>query len=107
MTCFIKSSPVLFGAHHAQVGSQISFPACTAQEIIRAARSAFTSKPAVHISPVAAVTTATSALTAARVMSLHVVVELKSESAAQFTLHHLMSFWMFLSSLRVKTMNEK
>lgn len=95
-----KPSPVMFGAHHAQVRSQIFFPACTAQEIIWAARSTFTSKPAVNICPVAAVTTTTSALTAARVMPLHVVVKLKGESVAQFTLHHLMSLWMILTSLK-------
>lgn len=95
-----SSSPILSGAHNAQVGGKILFPACTAQKVVWASWSAFASKPAVHVGPVAAVTTATGTLTATRVVTLHVVVELQGESVTQLTLHHLMGFWVLFSSLR-------
>ncbi len=97
-----SSSPVLFGAHSPQVGGQVLSPACSAQEVVWASWSTFASEPAIHVGPIAAVTTATGALTAARMVALHMVVELQGESVTQLTLHHLMRLWVLFSALRPK-----
>lgn len=90
----------MFGVKVAQVGGQVLLPAGAAEQVVGAARAALAPEPAVHVGPVATVTAASGALAAARVVALHVVVELQRQRAAQLTLHHLVRLRVLLSALQ-------
>lgn len=93
-------SPMVLSVHGSQVGTEVFISAAGTQEVVRTPRTALSSEPSVHVRTVAAVTTATGALSAARVVSLHVGVKVQRQSVTQLTLHHLPGLCVLLHSLR-------
>lgn len=93
-------SPMVVMLHGSQVGTEVLFPAAGAQQVVRTPRAALSPEPAVHVGAVTAVTTATGALPAARVVPLHVGVKVQRQSVTQLTLYHLTGLGVLLDFLR-------